>query len=413
MTTNPENDAKPTRSSLKGKVLLALASLTSVAGVSYYLLQQRADAQGTGAASERTGERQRAVVTTPAVMRPFERTLVVQGNVRTKDFAMVSPRTPGTIEAIFVEEGDTVGAGQTKLFQIDAANLANSLTIKEHALTVAQCSRREAVANLEKIDVDLRKAELDYRRFERLLEKGAVTTDAFEQQQSRYQQLQAARKLGEAQVELAGAREEQGRAELAIARKDLADATVMAPIGGKVSLRLQEPGEMGSPGQPVVRIDDTSVVEVVAFLPAQYYVAVAPGQTAMRVNVSGIDLGRQVITYKSPTIQPKLRTFEIKCVLRDPPAGVTSGAMAQIVVVLEGREGLGVPSQAIQERGGRSVVFIVSGNVTRQVAVTTGIEADGWTEIREGDLQAGAAVVTMGQTMVSDATPVTVQQEVN
>jgi len=136
-----------------------------------------------------------------------------------------------------------------------------------------------------------------------------------------------------------------------------------------------------------------------------------PGQTAMRINVSGIDVGRQVITYKSPTIQPKLRTFEIKCVLRDPPAGVTSGAMAQIVVVLESRQGLGVPSAAFQERGGRSVVFVVENDAARAVPVETGIESDGWTEIRAGDLKEAAPVVTIGQYMIEAGTPVVIQQE--
>jgi RND family efflux transporter MFP subunit len=411
MTANSKNGTKPTPSTLRRKIVLGLASLACVAAGGYFLLQKRAHAQGPDVPEQASEQRHTTVVTTAATVRQFERTLVVQGNVETKDFAMVSPRIPGTIEAVFVDEGDAVVAGRTKLFQTDAANLERSLQIKEHALTVAQCSRREAEANLEKIDVDLRKAELDYSRFQRLLEKQAVTTDAFEQQQSRYQQLQAARKLAEAQVALTAAKEEQSRAELAIARKDLADAVVTSPIRGKVSLRLQEPGEMGSPGHPVVRIDDISVVEVAAFLPAQYYAAVTPGQTAMRINVSGIDVGRQVITYKSPTIQPKLRTFEIKCVLQNPPAGVTSGAMAQIVVVLESREGLGVPAAALQQRGGRSVVFVVENDAVREVPVETGLESGGWTEIRAGELKEAAAVVTMGQYMVEAGTPVAIQQE--
>jgi len=168
---------------------------------------------------------------------------------------------------------------------------------------------------------------------------------------------------------------------------------------------------MGEVGKPVIRIDDTSVVEVAAFLPAQHYGAIVLGQTAMRIDVSGIDIGRHVITYKSPTIQPKLRSFEIKCILNDPPAGVAPGAMAQLVVVLESRQGIGVPSAALQQRGGRSVVFVVENDTARQVPVTTGIESADWTEIVDSELAAGAAVVTMGQYMVQAGTLVTVQKE--
>lgn len=57
-----------------------------------------------------------------------------------------------------------------------------------------------------------------------------------------------------------------------------------------------------------------TVVEVAAFLPAQYYAEVRPGQTAMQIQISGVDPGTQTVTYKSPTINAKRRTFEVKCV---------------------------------------------------------------------------------------------------
>jgi multidrug efflux pump subunit AcrA (membrane-fusion protein) len=131
----------------------------------------------------------------------------------------------------------------------------------------------------------------------------------------------------------------------------------------------------------------------------------------MRVTVSDVDLGRQVITYKSPTIHPKLRTFEVKCLLADPPAGVAPGAMAQITVVFETRTALGVPSSSLQTRGGATVVFVVRNGAAQQEAVTTGIEADGWIEILQGRVQENEPVVTLGQTMLNPGTPVRVQQE--
>ena len=413
MTTNPKSGSSAApRPGIVGKIAGALVLILCVGGMGYLLYQQKAKAQTEDTpAAEPTTQRRVAVVTTPAAMRDFERSLVVQGNVEAKHFAMVAPRIPGTIETIHVDEGDTVVAGKTRLFETDAVAVEKNVQISRHNLTVAQCAKRQAVANLDKTKVDFHKAELDHGRFKRLYAKGAVTTDAFEQQRSRYEQLSAAVKLAAAAVDLAAAQAEQAQAALAIAEKGLADATILAPIGGTVSARLKEPGEMGEVGKPVIRIDDTSVVEVAAFLPAQYYAAVVPGQTAMRIDVSGIDVGRHVITYKSPTIQPKLRSFEIKCVLDDPPAGVAPGAMAQLVVVLEGRQGLGIPSAALEQRGGRPVVFVVENDTARQVPVTAGIESAGWTEIVDSELAEGAAVVTMGQYMVQAGTPVAVQKE--
>jgi multidrug efflux pump subunit AcrA (membrane-fusion protein) len=324
---------------------------------------------------------------------------------------MVSPRIPGTLEEFCVDEGDNVIAGQTKLFQTDSVKLEQNVTISEHDLAVARCAQRQAEANQEKVSADFDKAELDFKRFERLLEKKATTQNVFEQQQSRYKQMAAAKKLTKAQVELAAEQVRQAEAALAIATKDMADTSVLAPISGEVSMRMAEPGEMGEAGRPVLRIEDTSMVEVSVFLPAVYYPAVIKGQTQMKVNVSGIDLGLQTISYKSPTIDSKLRTFEVKCLLKDPPDGVAPGAMARIVGVLESREALGVPSVAIQHRGGRKVLFVVKDDISHQVAVQPGIEMDGWIEISQGELNEETAVVTMGQYMIEEGTRVAVQKE--
>ena len=410
MKSNRENDgrARGFRQMARHAVgLIVIVVLAAIAGV----LCGQATAEPSSRETKTIASAQVPVMVTPAATRQFERTLVVQGNVETKEFAMVSPRMGGTLEAIYVDEGDVVVAGRTKLFQTDAINLERNAQIKQHATTVAECSRREAVAGLDKIDADLYKAELDFNRFKRLYDQNTVTADAFEQQQSRYRQLQAARNLAEAQVDLATAKENQSKAELAIAQKELADATAYAPISGKISQRLREPGEMGSPGQPVLRIDDTSVLEVAAFLPAQNYGEIVPGQTSMRVRVSGVDLGSQVVTYKSPTIHPKLRTFEVKCLLKDPPAAVAPGAMAQISVVLETRQGLGIPSSAIQTRSNGTVVFVVRDGFARQEAVTTGIETGGWIEILKGEVKENEPVVTLGQNMLNEGAAVQVQQE--
>ena len=73
--------------------------------------------------------------------------------------------------------------------------------------------------------------------------------------------------------------------------------------------------------------------------------------------------------------------------------------------------GVGVPTAAVQQRGGRSVVFTVDGEEVRTIHVKTGREMDGWTEIAEGELPAGTPVVTMGQHLVEDGTPVSLAQE--
>lgn len=392
------------------KILVGLFLVVVAIGAAYVIYRNFPDKAAS--VTDKPAEKKLVpVVVKSPVLRDFEQLLVVQGNLEAAEFAVVSPRIQGTIDAVFVDEGDSVVAGETKLFQIDKLNLEKTVILRRHDLEVARNAKRERAANLKRVRADLEKTELDYNRYVRLFDKGAVTPDAFERQESIYKQAKAMLEHAQTLVDLADEQEKQAKVALAMSEKDLTDAVIYAPIDGKISQRLQEPGEMGQLGQPVVRIDNILVIEVSAYLPAQYYSKIIPGQTQMNIEVSGIDVGQQVLSYRSPTIDHRLRTFEVKCVLNSPPEGVVPGAMAQIVIILESREGLGVPSEAIQERSGRSVVFVVRDGASHQVPVKTGLETSGWTEIIDSDLSEETSIITMGQQMVEEGTFVSVRKE--
>lgn len=360
---------------------------------------------------ERPGANARLVPVevTPAALRPFEERLVVQGNVEAKRYALVAARIAGTIENLYIDEGDTVVAGETKLFDIDSLKLQKTVAIREQDMAVAACARREKEANGERVDADFNKAKLDYDRHQRLLEQKVVTTNVFEQFDSRYQQAIALQKHARSLVDLAVEQEKQAAIGLEIAGKDLRDATVFAPLSGTVTTRFREPGEMAEVGKPVVRIDDLTTVEIVASVPAALYGRIAPGSTPVRLSVGGIELGEHPVSYRSPTVDPKLRTFIIKCLLDHPPAGVVPGALVDVVVVLERREALGVPKPCILLRGGQTVLFAAANGKARRIAVDTGLVTNDWIEIRTDGLEPGAEIVSTGQVLLDPGNAIVIQ----
>ncbi|HOJ32432.1 MAG TPA: efflux RND transporter periplasmic adaptor subunit [Candidatus Hydrogenedentes bacterium] len=350
------------------------------------------------------------VVLEPVQKRQFENRVVVQANVKAKDYVAVPALVGGTIKKLYVDEGDTVVAGETKLFESDPLKFEKLVQIRKQEFVLAGCTRREQEANLERVRADYEKAKADVERFRKLRAKGAVSEDALEQQESRFKQLTAVVKQAETALQSGAELETQAKAALAIAEKDLRDCTVYAPISGKVSRIIVEEGEMGELGKPVLRIDDPSVVEISALLPAEYYDLVTPGETKIKLQVYHTDLGEQVISYKSPVIDPRLRTFEVKTVLTNPPPTVVPGAIAQSTIVLEQHEGLGIPAKAIQTRAGRFVVFTVENNVARKLTIEKGLETDGWVEILGDQVSEGMPLVVMGQFLLDDGTPVTIQE---
>jgi len=363
------------------------------------------------AASEATAVQRVPVVLTPAQTRAFEERVVVQGNVQAKNTALVAPRLPGVLTNLFVDEGDMVVANETALFQTDKVMYEEALKASEQDLAMARCQQREAEINLDRMKADFEKAEIDYERFKRLREKDAVTLNAMEMQESRYKQTKAGLEYARSTVDLAKEQVRKAEAGLAIAKKTLSDSLEYAPISGRVSYKMKEEGEFQGAGEPVFKIDDLSVLEVSAFVPGSVFPRVTVGETPIRVSVYGIDAGELVLSYKSPTIMPQLRTFEVRALIEDPPDGVVPGAIAEIALLLNRFQGVGVPSRAIQERGGKPVVFVVENETAHEVAVETGIETDGWTEVRAEAIADGTPVVSMGQFLVEDGTAVAVQKE--
>ncbi len=351
------------------------------------------------------------VVITAAKEMTFESVVVVSGNVQAKNYALVSARIPGPLDEVYVDEGDRVEAKKTNLFQTDSLKLTKALAVARQILTVAECSVDEARARLEHMLADKEQAERDLKRYEELARGNAVPMQLLEKQQTGYKQAMAAVKDVEALVALREAQLEQARLSLTVAEKDLADSLVVSPISGCVSRRFKEPGEMAGAGTPVVKIEDLSVFEIAVFLPAVYYARVEPGKTRMRIEVNGIDLGVKPVTYKSPTVDPKRRTFEVKGLVKSPPSGVAPGCLAEVTIVIDERHGVGVPSVAVEQRGGHTVVFLVKDGKSRGTRVKTGREMSGWTEILEGDVTAETQVITMGQHLIEDGSRVSVVKE--
>jgi len=346
------------------------------------------------------------ILVTPVTFTTFQQKVSLAGNVEALETALVSARIPGVLDAIYVDEGDHVKKGETPLFQTDSLKLTQAVEISEKGLEVAECAVRERQANLSRVETDLAKAKMDYERFKRLYEEDrAVTLNAYEIQESRFQQLTAALKQAQEAVALSQKQREQAESGLTIARKDLADSRVLAPIDGVVVERLKEPGELAGAGVPVVRIEDPSVIEISCFLVAEHFGRVRENETVMSCSVRDQKL-QEKVSYVSPVIHPALRTFEVKCRTQSPPPGMVPGALVNIEMLLAQREGLAVPSGAVRTREGKSIVFAARNGRALSVPVRTGLTTDGLVEIIDGDLAEGDEVVTEGQYLLDDGAPI-------
>lgn len=312
----------------------------------------------------------------------------VQASLRAKESALVSARVPGTIDALFVDEGASVKKGQ-KLFQVDRVNLENAVRAAEDDNRLAKAKAREA-------EVMREKARLDDERMKRLVAEKAVTKDSAEKAAVAYARTQAACDAAAAQIT-------KSETALAVARKNLADSTATAPFAGTVKRKLKDAGDYAGPGTPVFALDNPAVHEICFDLNAADYARVKVGETKIET------VGRTLVaTYKSPSVNPATRTFEVRATI-DLTADLAPGMLLDADVVLSDSTAQGLPVRAVSLRGGTNTVFVVEGGKVKAIAVETGVSCGGWREVR--GVPAGTRVIMDGMLLVNEGDAVRVVEE--
>ncbi|MCX7827741.1 MAG: efflux RND transporter periplasmic adaptor subunit [Thermanaerothrix sp.] len=347
-----------------------------------------------------------------AMSMEFKEAFSTQGSIRALRYASVTPKADGTILEIYVREGDRVRKG-APLFKTDNLRQEEALKMAQRDLEAAAFAAEERSQALIRARADLERVELDHRRFGELLKEGAISQSMFDDVSTRYLQAKAMVRSAESMLSSARASLSKARAALEIARKNYGDTTVYSPMDGMVSKRMAEPGEMGRPGVPVLRIDDPSRLEVQAFLPAELYPKVLPGKTKVVIeDPSGLYREELTVSTKAPVVDPVTRTFEIRCRTQGSPYKVP-GAMANLTFQISTRTSIGVPAKCLVRKESGTVVYRIAGAAAKEVKVETGLTAKGWVEITSGDLSEGDLVAADGASMLSDGSKVKTVRRLN
>lgn len=194
--------------------------------------------------------------------------------------ARVSPEVAGHVSRVLASDNERVAAGQP-LVVIGQADLKVTEERAQAELAAAEGQLAQAIARTAQADaavaeaaanVAVNSAEEDRAREERAryarLSQGAVAAQARENVEAtaeaasarttaaerRVASMRAEAQAADAAVAAARAQVERARTMLRQARLDLADATVEAPITGRVTQLEAEPGDYFTPGQPMLSI---------------------------------------------------------------------------------------------------------------------------------------------------------------
>jgi RND family efflux transporter MFP subunit len=240
-----------------------------------------------------------------------------------------------------------------------------------------------------KANLDL--AQTTFKRIEELAAKKSISNQEFDEASAKL-------KAAQANYEMARARRAQLDSRLARAEQELRSATIMrdyarisTPFSGVVTARSVEPGNLATPGVPLLTIEQDGVYRLEVSVDESRLPSARAGAT---VEVALEALGRKLSARVSevvPAVDAASRSSIVKIDLPAIPQ-LRSGMFGRAFFPLGSRKVVAVPASAIVERGQLQSVFVAEDGTARTRLVTTGQRAKDAVDVLSG-LNAGEIIV--------------------
>ena len=330
------------------------------------------------------------------------------GVVAAAETAVVSSRVLAAVTLVAVRAGDRVRAGDV-LVRLDARDMAarvqqaaGAARAAEEALVAARGAHAAAAA-------EHKLAAAWHARIAQLRERNAATAQELDEADARLAAATARSTSAAANIEQAAAYLASMRADADAVSVTESYAVIRAPFDGEVTERLTDPGNLATPGQPLLRIDAAGARRVDVHVDEARAAYVRPGDrvAVLLDEASGSSAAPLVgtVVEVARVIAADQRAFTVKIAL---PRGTAprTGTFARVRFDGPTYRALVVPDSAVRRQGQLTSVFVIQNGVAHTRLVQTGITASTGTEIVAG-LEPGESVVTAPPSDLRDGSPVT------
>lgn len=353
------------------------------------------------AAPAKTEQALPSIVVSTVKTKPIVDRVVATGAVKAVDETYVSPLVDGlSIRTLNADVGDRVEADSTlatlnpDMLVLQKSQYAASLAKARAALAQYQAQLAEAQANA---DEAVRVSE----RSKKLAEAGSMSTAQRDQEKAAATAALARVNSAEELVSVANADIKVVEAQISDVDLRLARTDVKTPVSGVVSAKTAKVGAIANgTGEPLFTIIRDGAVEMKAEIIETDLPKLAIGQKAKVTLADGKTEIEGKIRLISPVIDTQTRLGSVYITLLDTDkARVGMYARAQIIVTE--KNALVLPLSAVTKSRDGMVARKVENDVAHVTKVETGIEDDGFIEIRSG-LAEGDKVITKAGAFVRD-----------
>jgi HlyD family secretion protein len=338
------------------------------------------------------------------------RSVVATGKIEPITKVEIKSKANGIIKVIAVEVDQEVEAG-TVLVELDRENLMARVREARATLQGARAAHQAAEAQYDKSRVEAEGPEVEFARrshdrAKSLFERKLIAQHQLEEARTALDQAENRRRAAESQLSVARAGVSEAAANVAQAQaavdraeEELANATIRAPIRGRILARDIEIGSpvssilnMGAAATPVItmgdishvfvrgRVDETEIGNLRLAQPARITVETFKDRTfsGKVTQISPMGVERDNVT-----------NFEVRVSIENPGNALKANMTANAEIVLEERPSvLIVPEAAITYDGSRKASVDVRDprerNGRRRVTIKVGISNGTRTEVLEG-----------------------------
>jgi RND family efflux transporter MFP subunit len=328
-----------------------------------------------------------------AEQKPLTTTFEAGGVIRAQTTAHVMSRIVAPVVEVRVRPGDRVKQGQTVVL-LDNRDLAARNAQAGAALAAAQNGRRSAAANRDAADAALALAKIHHARTQGLRDRNSATPAELDRATAELRAADGAARAAAARIDEAAASVEAAEATARAAGVTASYSTITAPFDGLVTAKLTEPGNMASPGMPLLTIESVDAFRLEFQADEARVRSLRPGDE-VAVEVEGAGEGTSMtgkVVEVAHAIDAAAHTFTVKVAIPSDPA-LRSGMFARARLRADVRNVLNVPPSAVVRRGQLSLVFVVDDERRARLrAVTTGARGDDAIEVLAG-LSPGERVI--------------------
>lgn len=357
-----------------------------------------------------------AVETVAIEARALPGALDVTGALMADAQTDVASETEGRVVQVLIERGQVVAAGavvarlndQDASNQLKEAQATEAQTLAKLGLTTpGQAFDAQQTPEVRQARVTRERMEVDFQRYERLVQQGAVSRSEYDLKRNDYlaQKEQVEVRTNEAR-QLYQTLQAQG-ARVAMARKTLADTTIRAPYAGLIMEKLVNVGQYVPKGGKVAVLVRVDPLRVELAIPEAAVSAVRKGQkVSFTVQTYPGRPFEGAVAYVGPALKADSRSLVVEAMVPNRAGELQPGLFATARIELPAGPPMPMaPAGAVRTEAGVSRLFVAANGRAELRFVQLGRAVDGQVEVLRG-LKAGERVVTSAPATLADGAAV-------